>query len=217
MLLLIDRTLPTAEENLALDEALTASLDQGRGTETLRFWESPRPVVVLGNSSKIQADVHIEACARDQVPILRRASGGGTVVLGPGCLNFALVLSLEKRPDLRDVRRSYTWILGGIARALGLDGLEIRGVSDLAWNGRKVSGNAQRRTRTALLHQGTILYALDPGLATQTLREPSRQPAYRQGRHHAAFLGNVPMTSHAIKDRFVEVWEAVPAGSNFVV
>ena len=45
---LLDLTLRTPEENLALDEALLAAAEASAGRETLRFWESPVPFVVLG-------------------------------------------------------------------------------------------------------------------------------------------------------------------------
>ena len=62
-------------------------------------------------------------------------------------------------------------------------------------DGRKVSGNAQRRGRRALLHHGTLLYDFDPGLAARYLKEPIRRPAYRSGRCHADFIGNLPLSA----------------------
>lgn len=92
---LLDLTLPTPIENLALDEALLEELDEQGGEPILRFWESERPFVVLGASCRIHDDVHVKACADDGVPLLRRASGGGTVLQGPGCLSYALLLPLD--------------------------------------------------------------------------------------------------------------------------
>ena len=83
MMRLLELTLPSPAENLALDEALLLEHD-GVAVECLRFWESPVHFVALGVSGKMQADVDVDACARDGVPILRRASGGGTVLQGPG-------------------------------------------------------------------------------------------------------------------------------------
>src|SRR5262245_25566901 len=109
----IDLSLSTPEENLALDEALLEAMDLAGSAslrlegEALRLWESPRPFVVLGVSRRIAEDVDREACRKDGVPVLRRASGGGTVLQGPGCLNFSLVLSLESRPELLQVAESY--------------------------------------------------------------------------------------------------------------
>ena len=98
---LLDLTLPTPAENLALDEAL---LDEAEGAvqsrETLRLWEPGDPMVVVGRSSKIADEVRVEVCHARGIPILRRSSGGSAIVAGPGCLMYALVLNLEERPAL---------------------------------------------------------------------------------------------------------------------
>ena len=218
MLRLLDLTLPSPAENLALDEALLLALNDqaARGpdapppVETLRFWESPVRFVVLGVSGRLREEVDLEACARAGVPILRRASGGGTVVQGPGCLNFALVLSLEARPELRDVTRSYARILGGLRDALGLEGAEPDGTSDLAFGGRKISGNSQKRTRHAILHHGTLLHGFDVVCLEELLREPAKQPAYRAGRPHAEFVRNAPLSASEIRSRLTAAWSAAP-------
>jgi len=214
---LLDLTLPSPAENLALDEALLLEAEErlARGEapascETLRLWESSVPFVVLGVASRLAEDVDEDACAREGVPILRRASGGGTVLQGPGCLNFALVLSLEARGELRDVTRSYMAILDTIAAALGPGEIVRQGTSDLAAAGKKLSGNAQKRTRRALLHHGTILHVSDLGRIARLLREPQRQPAYRAGRPHGDFLWNLPLPLAAIKARLAAAWKAAP-------
>ena len=126
--------------------------------------------------------------------MVRRSSGGGTVLLGPGCLLFSLVLRFDSNPALSDLHASYRFILGRIARALEpLAGpIELQGISDLTLNGRKFSGNAQQRKRTHLLHHGTLLYGFDFAPLDRYLKQPARQPEYRGGRRHADFLVNLP-------------------------
>lgn len=215
-MILLDLTLPTPEENLALDEALLLRSEReesaGRDGEALRFWESPAPFVVLGVAGRLRSDVRVEACRRDGVPVLRRISGGGTVLQGPGSLNFALVLSLARRPELRDIRRGYRRILEGVAGALGIAGAGLRGISDIALGDAKVSGNAQKRTRGALLHHGTILHGLDPAIVSRWLEEPADRPEYRGARRHEDFLGSVPIPPAELKRRLAEAWGAVPGG-----
>src|SRR5215470_19204848 len=97
----LDLTLATPAENLALDEALLLEAEAGRGGEVLRFWEWPLPAVVLGAGGRLAEDVDEAACRADVVPILRRSSGGGTVLLGNGCLLFSLVLAYDRSPLLR--------------------------------------------------------------------------------------------------------------------
>src|SRR5690349_19969206 len=77
----LDLTLPILAENLALDEALLLEGEDGRGGEVLRPWEWPRRAVVLGAGCWFAADVYEASCLHDGVPLLRRASGGGTVLL----------------------------------------------------------------------------------------------------------------------------------------
>jgi lipoate-protein ligase A len=94
--------------------------------------------------------------------------------------------------------------------ALGLPGLALHGQSDLAIDERKISGNAQRRGRRALLHQGTLLYAFELRLMERYLKEPPRQPAYRAGRRHALFVTNAPLQSRVVKMAIAQAWSARP-------
>lgn len=206
----LDLTLPTLAENLALDEALLLDAEDGRGGEALRLWEWPQPAVVLGAGCWLAADVDEAACRADDVPILRRASGGGTVLLGRGCLLYSLVLALDRSPALGDITASYRYILGRLRDALDglLPGIELAGISDLAAAGRKFSGNAQQRKRAFLLHHGTLLYAFDLRLVPRYLREPARQPDYRGGRDHRAFLRNLPLDRGELTCRLRDTWGA---------
>ena len=191
----------TPEEHLARELDLFQSVEAGAGAECVRLWETARPVVVVGRSTTISDHVNLDACRADGVDVLRRSSGGGAVVLGPGCLNYAIAVSLVSRPELADVAGSFCAILGQIAASLGVAGVEIAGHADLSLHGRKVSGNAQRRGRHALLHHGTLLYDFESRCAVRYLKEPARRPAYRAERTHAEFLGNLPLSVQLIRAR----------------
>jgi len=208
-LMVLDITLPTLAENLALDEALLLEAEDGVAGEVLRYWEWPDPAVVLGASGQLEKEVDREACRRDGVPILRRASGGGTVLLGSGCLLYSLVLSFDRDPSLRDITASYRTILGRVARALSpLAPADLKGTSDIAVAMRKVSGNAQQRKRRHLLHHGSLLYAFDYSLIGRYLRVPEKQPAYREGRPHEAFVANLPGDAESLKSLICREWFA---------
>jgi lipoate-protein ligase A len=190
----LDLTLGDPASNLALDEALLLEAEAGRAGEVLRVWEWPAPVVVLGAGGRLTEDVDALACVRDAVPILRRSSGGGTVLLGHGCLLYSLILRLDRDPVLSDIRGSYHFILGHVADALATSGVTEEGTSDLALYGRKLAGSAQQRKRTHLLHHGTLLYDFDLPLMGRYLRLPERQPEYRARRSHDDFLVNARRT-----------------------
>ena len=96
---LLDLTLETPAANLALDEALLETADEGADAgEVLRIWESPQPLVVVGRASRVADEVDEASCRAQGIPVLRRCSGGAAVVVGPGCLMYALVLSSRLRP-----------------------------------------------------------------------------------------------------------------------
>jgi lipoate-protein ligase A len=197
-------------ENLALDEAFLLTAEAGEGGEVLRLWEWPTPAVVLGTACRLAQDVDEPACRADGVPILRRSSGGGTVLLGRGCLCYSLVLRYDRSPLLAEIPTSYVYIMGRVLRALDgfLPGLERAGTSDLAAAGRKFSGNAQQRKRTHLLHHGTLLYDFNLGLIGRYLRLPERQPEYRANREHGDFVMNLPVGREELKRRLRFAWEA---------
>ncbi|HEV3262522.1 MAG TPA: lipoate--protein ligase family protein [Gemmataceae bacterium] len=205
----LDLTLANLAENLALDEALLVQAEAGGG-EVLRFWEWQDTAVVLGSGCRLAEDVHEAACRADGVPILRRASGGGTVLQAAGCLSYSLVLSYERSPALQGIRPSYAYILERVGEALNdlLPGIEHAGISDLAAGGQKFSGNAQQRKRTHLLHHGTLLYDFDVEVIGRYLRLPPRQPEYRQRRDHGEFLMNLPATAAELKRRLRDAWQA---------
>ncbi len=220
-LLLVDRTLARAEENLALDEALLMESSRAarRDEEVgfLRFWESPSLFVVLGVSSRVEDDVDVERAREDGVPILRRVSGGGTVLQGPGCLNFSLVLPLARHPELRDLRTSYAAIVERCGAALGLEDVSMRGSCDLAIGNLKFGGNAQKRTRGAMLHQGTILHDFDLELIPRYLREPPKQPDYREQRTHVSFVANLPLSREEVRQRITTAWQPEPVGDAWTI
>lgn len=204
----IDSCLPTAADHLALDASLFHALDAGTGDEILRFWESDQLAVVLGRSGRAESDVHLAACAAARVPVFERISGGGTVLLGPGCLCYSLLLSLHLRPELADIRASYQLILNRIIQALDVPGAAVRGISDITIGDRKISGNAQRRGRHALLHHGTILYAFDPQDMERFLTAPQKQPPYRNQRSHADFVTSIGLSRPQIEERLAQAWVA---------
>ncbi|MDF1666728.1 MAG: lipoate--protein ligase family protein, partial [Planctomycetota bacterium] len=160
-----------------------------------------------GISGKVGEEIKLEECRSQSIPILRRRSGGGTVLIGPGCLNYSLILSFENWPHYRDLTHSYRGILNRIGRTLG-DECQLAGPSDLIFDSFKFSGNAQRRLKNAFIHHGTLLYDFDLEKVSQFLKEPPKQPAYRQRRPHSAFIKNLPLTMDTMKNKLCRAFEA---------
>ena len=207
----LDLTFPDPASNLACDEALLELCESSTGDGVLRVWEPENYFVVVGYSNRIVSEVNVTACEAKGIPIFRRFSGGGTVLQGPGCLNYSLAVKNERMGIPADLTDSYRVVL---ARHMKLslsdpsDGVRIQGISDLALDGRKFSGNAQHRTRLCSLFHGTFLLRFDMPLIERYLRMPSRQPDYRHGRSHEAFLCNLNIATHDAGRALKQAWGA---------
>ncbi|MCE9553532.1 MAG: lipoate--protein ligase family protein [Planctomycetes bacterium] len=208
---LLNLTLPTASENVALDEALLLDSEAGDPmSERLRLWEPMRPMAVLGRSSVAQREVDLEACRRDEVPVVRRVSGGCTILAATGCLMYAVVLSYARRPELRAIHSAHRHVLDALATVLGrcAPGLKRAGTSDLVLDDRKVSGNSLRCQRTHLLYHGTLLYDMPLEWVARYVRIPPREPDYRAKRGHQEFLTKIPATREEVTAAVVDAFDA---------
>ena len=207
----LDLTLPSPQQNLACDEALLDLCEDGYEHDLLRFWEPREHFVVLGYSSRISSDVKLLPCRQARIPIVRRCSGGGTVLQGPGCLNFSLVLRMESATPLQTIRGTTGLILQRHQHALEpIAGrpMTIEGFSDLAIGGLKCSGSAQRRKRRCVLFHGTFLLDFDIRLVERVLAMPVRQPPYREHRSHREFLINLKIPARTVKKTLASAWSA---------
>jgi lipoate-protein ligase A len=181
--------------HLAIDEALLLQADEGTSTEALRVWEFSQVVVVAGRATRVDDEIDLEFCQSRGVPVLRRCSGGASVLGGPGCLMYSLILSFEAAAELKKIDVAHQHVMQRVLRALQqqLPAAMLQGTCDLTWNSRKFSGNSLRIAREHLLYHGTILYDFDLPLITSCLKQPPRQPEYRQARDHESFITNVPI------------------------
>jgi lipoate-protein ligase A len=189
-------------ENLALDEALLIEADSGRGLPAVRLWEPWEYAVVMGASCRIGDDVFLNRCRADDVALLRRSSGGGTVVVGPGALCVSVFLPETAAQGLSRVDLAHKYVLDQLAAAIRAAGVSVSvaGRGDLVLDGRKFGGSAQRRLKSWFMVHCSILYDLAIERVVRYLKLPRRQPEYRAGRSHGDFLVNLPLERHELAD-----------------
>jgi lipoate-protein ligase A len=207
----LDYSLRTPEENLACDEALLDLCENGLEPAILRFWEPDRYFVVLGYSCRISDDIRLNSCSQNNIPILRRLTGGGTILQGPGCLNYSLILHTDYSPAMGTITGTNRFILDRIRTGLGkLLGSEVtvQGHTDLTLGSLKFAGSSQRRRRRSLLFHGSILLNMDLSMIEQILTVPPKRPAYRGDRSHLDFLTNLNIPAPDIKKALLEAWNA---------
>ncbi|MBT5954282.1 lipoate--protein ligase family protein [bacterium] len=195
--------------NLAIDEVLLDNLEKGTIPEILRFWESPSRFIVLGHGGKMSREVDLHEANRLNIPILRRVSGGGTVMQGRGCLNYSVIKRSEE--DLYSTISSTTCnVMKKCRDALNteLTGVSIKGVSDLVYEGKKISGNAQKRKKRSFLFHGTFLYNFEISDLEGVLTLPDRQPDYRCNKSHNDFVQNISVSKTKLMTLMKKEWDA---------
>ena len=208
-----DQTWPDPAANLAADEALLELCEAGKFDAVLRFWEPTTYFVVVGYANRAAREVNLDACARDGIPVFRRCSGGGTVLQGPGCLNYSLILRIPETgaSPLTSISSTNHHIMERNRAALESvlsEPVEILGHTDLAIGKLKFSGNSQRRARRALLFHGSFLLNFDLAKISELLPLPSQQPCYRQNRPHSEFLTNLGLIAEQVKSALQAAWGA---------
>jgi lipoate-protein ligase A len=164
-----------------------------------RIYEPRETCVVLGAGRHGKGDVIEENAAADRVPVRARKGGGGTVVLSPGMVVLALVTEVASPFRNREyASRINGWIREALAGA-GVDGVEERGISDLALGDVKIAGTSIFRRRLILFYQASLLVANDIGLFDRYLTYPSSAPDYRAGRGHGAFCTTLRRAGFALQ------------------
>ncbi len=129
---------------------------------------------------------------------------------------YAVLLSLEARPELRAIDVAHQFVLSRLTETLRplVPGVARCGTSDLAYGAagqgrlKKFSGNSLRVKRSHLLYHGTLLYDFDLALIERLLAHPPREPDYRAGRPHQQFVANLPAaTSAVLRTALIAAWQ----------
>jgi lipoate-protein ligase A len=207
----LDVTFPDAAQNIACDEALLELFERTDGeAELLRLWQPDTYFIVLGHGNKWRDEVEASACAAEGIAVLRRCSGGGTVMQGPGCLNYSLILRQNNFAGA-SIRSAFDFVLerhrSSLEPLVGAP-VSIRGISDLAIGERKFSGNAQYRKRRYVLVHGTFLLDFDLPSMEKFLKIPTNQPEYRCQRRHEDFLINLEIPVATLRQALRSCWGA---------
>jgi lipoate-protein ligase A len=174
---------------MSVDEALLCSVE---GTPVLRLYSWRQPALSLGYRQEPPAE--LERAVERGFEVVRRVTGGGSV-LHAGDLTYAVVAPRDSDALPRNVRASYAWIRDAVidglrdlgvaaepaAAADGADRAELCFVGatgqEIALDGRKLVGSAQRRVSWGLLQHGSVRMADDRALYRSLLGQSPGPPA----------------------------------------
>lgn len=171
------------------DDLLRAVLADGQ--PRLRVYAADAIELVLGRGSRPEQELNLEAVRADGATVSRRVGGGCAVLLDPGNAVVSLALPAREIGGLRaHFARLTAWMIEGLS-AIGIDAVRHDGTSDLVMGDRKVGGSCIYQTRGALFYSTTLLVEPRIELMERYLPMPPREPAYRRGRGHREFVGDL--------------------------
>ncbi len=164
----------TASVGLATDEVLANRAGAGTSLPTLRLY-TYQPCALVGRFQSIENELNLSYCADNKIPINRRPTGGGAIIMGEDQLGVALAISGKADETYAHVRERMTQFSQGIISGLATLGIhvEFRRKNDLEVNGKKIAGLGLHKTDTgALLFHASLLVGLDVPYMLNVLKIP---------------------------------------------
>jgi len=154
---------------------------------------STPPSIVMGVAGKLEQLVNVKLAIERNVPVIRRFTGGGTVVVDSGTLFASFIINKsDAKPSMplfpREIMRwsadnVYTPVFD---RVFEKGRFSLR-EHDYCWDDKKVAGNAQSVSRDRWVHHTSFLWSFDPK-NMELLQMPEKRPEYRRSRSHEEFL-----------------------------
>jgi lipoate-protein ligase A len=149
--------------NLAIEELLLKN-----SKEEYLILGINNPSVIIGKHQSAHREVNTKFIIENDIPVIRRISGGGTVFHDKGNLNFTFIRQSEtgKQVDFH----KYTQPVIDFLLSLGVEA-KFEGKNDLKVGGFKISGNAEHVHRNRVLHHGTLLFNTSLDMLRNSLRK----------------------------------------------
>lgn len=166
------QTLPAAQ-HVALDEVMVKAVASGQRGPTLRFWDWPDSVVVIGSFQSLKNEIDAAGAARHGIDVVRRVTGGGAMFMEPGnCITYSLVVPSSLVEGL-SFEQSYAflddWVLGALAE-IGIKAHYVP-INDITSEKGKIGGAAQKRFASGVvLHHVTMAYDINADRMLDVLR-----------------------------------------------
>jgi lipoate-protein ligase A len=146
--------------------------------------EGSSPTVVMGISGKAEELVDLAKAEEANIPVIKRFSGGGTVIVDEETLFVTFICQKELHPFPAYPEHILKWSESIYKGAL--PSLALR-ENDFVIGEKKCGGNAQYIKKDRWLHHTSFLWNYSPE-RMNILLYPKKTPSYRQGRSHDEFL-----------------------------
>lgn len=163
------------------------------------LWTPDNTYIVLGASNSVEQSVNMEAIEDKEIFVVKRNSGGQTVVLTPNTLVIAIAFTTAKYINSR---KAFAIINGQLIEGLrqcGVNGIQEKGISDLAIQNKKISGSSIYHKRQRFFYHAVLNVSESVDMIEKLLLHPTKEPDYRKGRPHKEFVTSLYAQGFDIK------------------
>lgn len=147
--------------------------------------------IVLGRSNNIENSINHKNVERDGIIILKRPSGGESVILSPNMLIFSFKQKSDKIQNPVKLFKLINSKLIENFSKLGIENLYSRGISDLSIGEKKIMGSSMFTKNKTIFYHGVLNISEDVELIEKYLKHPSKEPDYRKKRSHRDFVSSL--------------------------
>ena len=182
--------------NMAKDRAILIACNEGEAPATLRLYGWQKPTLSIGYSQDVSKNIDLESCEKNRIPVVRRFTGG-RALLHQYELTYSVVAPIPHKAFPGSLRGTFEKISQAILESLKLvkiEGVKVAGKKDrklgfepkrfpacfsvanhceIAVEGKKLIGSAQRRLHSAFLQHGSLILDMNPKLTHTLLKYPS--------------------------------------------
>lgn len=184
--------------NIAMEEYLLKNSND----DCFILWRN-EPAVILGINQNAFSEINLDYIKDNNIPVVRRLTGGGAVFHDLGNVNFTFISS-KNRDDFNNFIKFTTPIISYL-NTIGVKA-EFSGRNDLVIEGRKFSGNAQCSFNHKVMHHGTLLFSSEITNLSNALKPSSLKLESHGVKSVKSRVTNIsehlksPMTVESFKD-----------------
>jgi lipoate---protein ligase len=165
----------TASFGLSADEVMAERVGAGISVPTLRLYTYRSYCALVGRFQNIENELRIDYCRENNIPINRRPTGGGAIIMGEDQLGIALSMPAQEGDTYSRAREIMAMFSDGIVRGLKKLGVEahFHRKNDIVVNGKKIVGLGIHRAQSnGLLFHASVLVDLDVPFMLRVLNTP---------------------------------------------
>jgi lipoate---protein ligase len=163
--------------------------------------EGSSPAIVLGINNNFNEFLNISNVKKDNIPLIKRFTGGGTVFVDESTIFITFIFSKDILKIDLFPEAIIRWAESFYKKVINLNNFRAN-ENDFVIGEKKIAGNAKYIKKDRFLLHTSFLLDFKIEKMTSYLLIPQKAPKYRKSRDHLDFLS--PLKSFFSKDSFID-------------